>query len=72
MNAQQFIENEMNLRVKLVEDVRFRELCIKACKDLGISAKEWNENKMAICLFLANEIISKDNKENGELRNALV
>lgn len=71
MTMQEFIQNENNLRIKLVEDVKFRELCIKACKELGISANEWNENKMAICLFLANEIIAKDNKENGELRNAL-
>ena len=65
------IENEMALRTKLVNDDNFKVLCIEACKKLGISAKEWNENRMAICLFFANEMIGKDNKENGLLRNAL-
>ena len=65
------IENEMALRTKLVHDEGFKVLCIEACKKLGISAKEWNENKMAICLFFANEMIGIDNKENGILRNAL-
>ena len=38
IEAKQFISNEMDLRVKLVEDVKFRELCVKMCKELGISA----------------------------------
>ena len=67
----EFIQNEMSLRTKLVEDINFRKICIKVCKQLGISAKEWNANKMAICLYLANEVIAKDNRENGELRSLL-
>jgi hypothetical protein len=47
----------MDLRVKLVEDVKFRELCVKMCKELGISASEWNKNKIDICLFIANQFI---------------
>jgi hypothetical protein len=34
IEAKQFISNEMDLRVKLVEDVKFRELCVKMCKEL--------------------------------------
>ena len=70
LEAKQFISNEMQLRLKLVEDVKFRELCVQMCKELGIPASEWNKNKVHICLFIANQFIGLDNKE-GKLREYL-
>jgi hypothetical protein len=70
LEAEQFINNEMNLRIKLVEDVKFRELCVKMCKQLGITSSEWNKNKMEICLFIANQFIGFD-AEEGKLREYL-
>ena len=67
LEAKQYLNNEMNLRVKLVEDVKFRELCVKMCKELGIPASEWNKNKVDICLFIANQFIGLD-AEGGTLR----
>lgn len=71
MTTQEFISNENDIRTKLVNDPKFLELCIKCLKQMGISAQEWNENKMSIALYFANEFIAKDNKENGLLRQFL-
>lgn len=71
MTTQKFISNENEIRIKLVNDPKFLELCIKCLKQMGIPAQEWNENKMSIALYFANEFIAKDNKENGLLREFL-
>lgn len=48
------INQELKRREELVMDENFRKKCIEFCKEIGITAKEWNENKMAICLMIAN------------------
>jgi hypothetical protein len=69
--AQQFISNEMEVRMKVIETPGFIEMAIEAAKQLGITAKEWNENKSMILMMFANEIIGIDNKNNQEIRTAL-
>lgn len=51
----QFIETEFQKRLDLINDENFRKICIKAAKKLGITAKEWNENKSAILMLMANQ-----------------
>lgn len=51
----QFIETEFQKRLDLINDENFRKICIKAAKKLGITAKEWNENKAAILMLMANQ-----------------
>lgn len=63
--AKQFIENEMNLRVKLVNDPKFIKQSVEVAKRIGITANEWNENKAAILLYFANETLKID-RENGD------
>ena len=63
--AQQFIENEINLRVKLVNDPKFIKQSVDVAKRIGITANEWNENKAAILLYFANETLKID-RENGD------
>jgi hypothetical protein len=65
--AQDFIQAEMKRRTDLVNDAKFREICVKYVKEMGVSAKEWNENKVHFLMMFANEFCRK---ENEELRNA--
>jgi len=58
------IESEMKRRTDLFENVEFRKLCINAAKKLGITAKEWNENKAMLCLYFANEMCRIENENN--------
>jgi hypothetical protein len=69
--AQEFIKKEMDLRVKLVHNPNFIKACIEVAKKIGITANEWNNNKAAILLFMANEAISKDNKTDFQIREWL-
>lgn len=71
MTAQQMIENEFDLRMKLIEDKKFIQDCIKIAKQVGITAKEWNDNKGMWLLYFANELIGVDNKNGGKLRQKL-
>ena len=59
--AQDFINAEMKRRTDLVESEEFRNKCVEVAKKLGITPKEWNENKAAILLFMANEYCKIEN-----------
>lgn len=65
--AQDFIQAEMKRRTDLVNDAKFREICVNHVKQMGVSAQEWNENKVLFLMMFANEFCRK---ENEELRNA--
>lgn len=69
--AQEFINKEMDLRLKLVHNPNFITVCIEIAKKMGITAEEWNNNKAALLLFMANEVISKDNKTDFKIREWL-
>jgi len=69
--AQEFIKKEMDLRLKLVHNPNFINACIEIAQKMGVTAKEWNSNKAAILLFMANEAISKDNKTDFQIREWL-
>jgi hypothetical protein len=62
MTTQDFINTEWQRRESLVIDINFRKVAMKAAKEIGITAKEWNENKMALLLYFANEFCSIENK----------
>ena len=53
--ARQFIDTEMNRRRDLIEDPDFRKLCIEAAQNMGVTAKEWNDNKMFFLMMFANK-----------------
>ena len=57
------IESEMQRRMDLIENADFRKLCVEYAKKLGITAEEWNQNKVGILMFFANEICGMENKE---------
>jgi hypothetical protein len=60
--AQQFIAKEFKRRTDLINDENFRIKCIEVAKQMGITAKEWNESKGVIILHLANEVCGLENK----------
>ncbi len=58
------VKTEMKRRMDLVNDKSFREVCAKHAKAIGITPKEWNENKAMILLKFANDFCSMENKMN--------
>jgi len=56
------VKSEMKRRMDLVNDKSFREVCAKHAKQIGITPKEWNENKAMILLKFANDFCSMENK----------
>jgi hypothetical protein len=47
--------SEFQRRAELVENPEFISKMIILAKEIGITAKEWNENKMTILLMFANQ-----------------
>jgi hypothetical protein len=64
MKATEMINAEMKRRTDLVECLEFRTKCVEVAKKLGITAEEWNKNKVGILLFMANEFCAIENKLN--------
>jgi hypothetical protein len=62
MTTKQIIKAEYKRRTDLVEDINFRKQCIKMAKALGITADEWNKDKVHIMLFFANKICQLENQ----------
>jgi len=56
------VKSELKRRTDLVECLEFRKIAIELAKKMGITAKEWNQNKMAILMMLANEFCIKENQ----------
>ena len=56
------VKTEWKRRMDLIEDINFRNLCVEYAKKLGVTAKEWNENKAGILLYFANEFCAHENK----------
>ena len=62
MTATEMIKSEYKRRTDLVEDINFRKQCVKMAKALGITAKEWEENKVHIMLIFANKFCQVENQ----------
>jgi hypothetical protein len=56
MKTEMTIESEFKKIEDMINDVKFRELAVKFCKKVGITAKEWNENKIGILTMLALKV----------------
>ena len=61
--GQQFVEKKLKSIFDLAQDPNFIKTSIQAAKDLGMTAKEWNDNKAAILLMFANEIVAIDRRQ---------
>jgi hypothetical protein len=57
------IETELKRRTDLIECPDFINKSVKAANKLGITAKDWNENRTAILLMLANNVCKLQNEQ---------
>jgi hypothetical protein len=62
MTTTEIIKAEYKRRTDLVEDINFRKQCVKMAKALGITADEWNKDKVHIMLIFANKICQLENQ----------
>jgi hypothetical protein len=61
--AEQFITEQMNLRLELAQNPEFIQKCIEYVKSIGMSADEWNDNMIGILMLISNEVVSQFYKE---------
>ncbi len=64
MTNQITFQSEWKRRQDLIDNPKFRESCIEVAKKLGVTAEEWNANKVYFILYFANEMCARENKEN--------
>jgi hypothetical protein len=62
METKKFIKEELKRREDLVMDIEFRKIVAKHAEKIGITADEWNNNKMPILLYFANQFCSIENQ----------
>ena len=65
MTTQVTIQTEFKRREDLINDLNFRKVCAKHAEKIGITSKEWNDNKISILMFFANEFCGVENKLNN-------
>jgi hypothetical protein len=61
--VEQFINEQMNLRLELAQNPEFIQKCIEYAKSIGMSADEWNDNMFGILMLISNEVVSQFHKE---------
>jgi hypothetical protein len=62
MTPKEMIKAEYKRRTDLVEDINFRKQCVKMAKALGITADEWNKDKVHIMLIFADKFCQLENQ----------
>lgn len=65
--GKELISQEWKRREDLVMDVEFRKICAEGAKKMGITAKEWNENKSVILMMFANKFCGIENDKQRPL-----
>ena len=45
---------------ELVNDSTFRTAAVRVAKEIGITAAEWNANKMMILMTMASQIVANE------------
>jgi hypothetical protein len=63
MKAQITIQTELKRRTDLIENPVFIQKAIEVVKMMGISSEEFNNNRMAILMLIANEFCAIENKQ---------
>jgi hypothetical protein len=62
--ASQFIEEQMRMRLDLIQNPQFVKECISFVQSQGMSAEVWNENMLGILMMFANEVVGYGYKNN--------
>lgn len=58
------LQTEMKKRTDYIESESFRIETAKLCEQMGMTAEEWNKNKIKYLLYFANMCCKFEN-ENG-------
>jgi hypothetical protein len=64
MTTQVTFNSEFQRRQDLINNADFRAMCAKHAQASGVTAKEWNANKVAILMLMANELCALENNLN--------
>ena len=59
--AKAIIKAEVKRRFDFINDKEFIKMCAENAERIGITAKEWNDNKAGILLMFANEFCHIEN-----------
>jgi len=62
MTTQVTIQSELKRRMDLVNDSKFRNVAADFARQMGVTAKEWNENRAAILMLVANKFCAIENE----------
>lgn len=63
-SAEQFINEQMELRMNLIYNPEFVQKCIEYVQSIGMSAQHWNENRAGILMWMANEVVAEGQRAN--------
>ena len=63
MKTQVTFSSEFQRREDLINNAEFRAMCAQYAKKIGITSQEWNSNKVAILMALANEVCALENNK---------
>ena len=61
MTTQVTFSSEFERRDNLINNADFRAMCAKYAQSVGLTPKEWNENKVSIFMTIANEVCALEN-----------
>jgi hypothetical protein len=62
------MEKELKRRIDLVKNEGFRAAVAKTAKEIGITNQEWDENKAAILIYMANEACKMEDADPTLIR----
>ena len=59
---------QMQRRIELLKNKKFRELCAKTAKEIGITPEEWDNNKPQLLIHFANEACKMEDEDPSLVR----
>ena len=64
-SAEQFINEQLQLRLDLIYNPMFVQQCIQYVQSIGMTAQQWNQNALGIMMIIANEVVAEGQKANS-------
>jgi hypothetical protein len=64
-SAEQFINEQLQLRLDLIYNPMFVQQCIQYVQSIGMTAQQWNQNALGIMMLIANEVVAEGQKANS-------
>ena len=64
-SVEQFINEQLQLRLDLIYNPMFVQQCIQYVQSIGMTAQQWNQNALGIMMLIANEVVAEGQKANS-------